>query len=79
MFQFICVRGLTAPHYQGRNSHMDHASGTMWHVSQRDSSALARSILALIARPFLLVTSAFIGVLATYVLYNLKRRSISAY
>ena len=44
-----------------------------------DSFALARLILPLIVRPFVLATSAFIGVLATYVLYNLTRRRISAY
>ena len=67
------VRGLSAPHYQERNSYMDHAT------AMRDGFTLAQSILALIVRPFLLVTSAFTGVLATYVLYNLMRRRISAY
>jgi hypothetical protein len=62
-----------APHYQERNSHRDH-TGTM-----RDSFTLARLILAAIVRPLVFATSAFIGVSATYVLYILMRRRISAY
>lgn len=45
----------------------------------RDSFALARLILASIVRPLVFATSAFIGVSATYVLYILMRRRISAY
>jgi hypothetical protein len=61
------------PHCQERNSHRDHA-GTM-----RDSFALVRLIIAPIVRPLVFATSAFIGVSATYVLYILIRRRISAY
>jgi hypothetical protein len=73
MYRFIYVRGLSAPHYEERNSHLDHP-GTM-----HDSFALARLILALIVRPFVFATSTFIGVSATYVIYILMRRRISAY
>jgi hypothetical protein len=52
---------------------MDHA-GTIC-----DSFALARLILALIVRSFVFATAAFIGVSATYVLYILMCRRISAY
>ena len=72
----IYVRGLSAPHYQEPRKlipTMDHA-GTI-----RDSFALARLILAFIIRPFVFATAAFFGVLATYVLYILIRRRISAY
>ena len=44
-----------------------------------DSSTLARFILASIVRPLVFVILAFIGVLATYVLYILMRRRILAY
>ena len=64
-----------APHYQERNSHRDH-TGTM-----RDNFTLARltGIFAAIVRPLVFATSALIGVSATYVLYILMRRRISAY
>jgi hypothetical protein len=45
----------------------------------RDSFALARLILAHIVRPLVFAAIAFIGVSATYVLYILMRRRISAY
>jgi hypothetical protein len=45
----------------------------------RDTFALARLIFAAIVRPLVFATSAFIGVSATYVLYILMRRRISAY
>ena len=61
------------PHYQERNSHRDHAS------TMHDSSALVRLILAAIDRPLVFVISAFIRVSATYVLYILTPRRISAY
>jgi hypothetical protein len=51
----------------------DHA-GTM-----RDSFALARLFLAPIVPPLVFATATFIGVSATYVLYILTRRRISAY
>ncbi|KAF8491342.1 cytochrome P450 [Russula emetica] len=44
-----------------------------------DSFALARLTLALIVRPLVFATSAFIGVSVTYVLYILICRRISAY
>ena len=44
-----------------------------------DSLALVRLILASIVRPFVFTTSVFIGLSATYVLYILIRRRISAY
>jgi hypothetical protein len=44
-----------------------------------DSFALAQLILAPIVRPLVLATSAFIAVSATYVLYILISRCISAY
>jgi hypothetical protein len=45
----------------------------------RDSFTHARFILASIVCPLVFVISAFIGVSATYVLYILMRRRISAY
>jgi hypothetical protein len=45
----------------------------------RDSFTLARLILAPVVRLLVFVTSAFIGVSATYVLYILTRRRILAY
>ena len=45
----------------------------------RDSFTLARLILTAIVCPLIFATSAFIGVSATYVLYILMRRRISAY
>jgi hypothetical protein len=44
-----------------------------------DSFALARLILARIVRPLVFATSSFIAVSATYVLYILISRRISAY
>ena len=61
------------PHYQERNSHRDHAS------TMRDGFTLARLIFTTIVRPLVFALSAFIGVSATYVLYILTRRRISAY
>ena len=43
------------------------------------SLALSRLILARIVCPFVFITSVFIGVSATYVLYILMRRRLSAY
>ena len=61
------------PHYQEHNSDRVHTS------TMCDSSTLARFILASIVRPLVFVILAFIGVLATYVLYILMRRRILAY
>jgi hypothetical protein len=44
-----------------------------------DSFALARLVLVGIVRPLVFAASAFIGVSATYVLYILMRRRLSAY
>jgi hypothetical protein len=45
----------------------------------RDIFALVQLILACVIRPFVLATTAFIGVSVTYVLYILMRHRISAY
>ena len=61
-------------HHITRNVILRDHTGTM-----RDSFTLARLILAAIVRPLVFATSALIGVSATYVLYILMRRRISAY
>ena len=70
MWAISYLPSIYTPHCQESNSHR---------CTMRDSFALARLILAHIVRPLVFAASAFIGVSATYVLYILMCRRISAY